>query len=117
MLISVLGAILCAIILGIALYNHFCDWSDEKYTIAFFGFVEAICIVLIAATGASWNDPVKVTVIDKDSNAFIYKVERHEFDSNSSSDCVHIKIANTYITHCNIKSYTMEIVSSTRNDL
>lgn len=111
MLVSVLGAILCAIILGIALFNHFCDWSDEKYTIAFFGFVEAICIVLIAATGAYWNDPVKVTVIDKDSHVFIYKVERHEFDSSNNSDCVHLNIANTYITHCNIKSYTMEYVN------
>lgn len=111
MLVSVLGAILCDIILGIALYNHFNDLCDEKYTIAFFGFVEAVCIVLIAATGASWNDPVKVTVIDKDSHVFIYNVERHEFDSNSNSDCVHINIANTYLTHCNVKSYTMEYVN------
>lgn len=111
MLVSVLGAILCAIILGIALYNHFCDWCDEKYTIAFFGFIEAICIVLITATGAVWNDPVKVIVIDKDSHVLTYKVQRHQFDSNNSSDCVHFNIDQTYITHCNVKSYTMEYLN------
>lgn len=111
MTVSVLGAILFAIILGIALFNHFCDGGDEKYTIAFFGFMEVVCIFLVAATGTVWNDPVKVIVIDKDSHVFTYKVQRHQFDSNNSSDCVHFNIDQTYITHCNVKSYTMEYLN------
>jgi hypothetical protein len=111
MVVSVLGAILFAIILGIALFNQFCDGGDEKYTIAVFGFLEAVCIFLITVIGAVWNDPVKVTVIDKDGQTLIYNVQRHEFDSNSSSDCVQFNIDQTYITHCNIKSYTMEYLN------
>ena len=111
MIVSVLGAILFAIILGIALYNHFFDCGDEKYTIAFFGFMEAVCIFLITATGTAWNDPVKVTVIDKDSHVFTYNVQRHQFDSSDNSDCVHINIDRTHITHCNVQSYTMEYLN------
>lgn len=108
MVVSILGFLFCSLILGISLYSYFTEKSDEKYTIAFFGFLDAVFVSLIVATLAEWNDPVKVTIVDKDGQTLIYNVPRHQFDSNSSSDCVRFYFGDDVVAHCNIKSYTLE---------